>query len=171
MSYLRIMASPTDPRHRNPPTRMMSVLVWWLACGAGLLGLGVACAGEQRYEQSSSKSYADAVEDLRFAVAEQNFRITSSNEIGSAIAARGFEDMPDSIVVHICNLNLARQLLERAPDRLLDMPCRLTIREDGDGVRIQARLVDETDERLVDLAPRINAILKDIVDFTARSPD
>lgn len=152
--------------------RVMSLMVWCIACGAGSLGLGAVCAaGEQSYEQTASKSYADALEDLRFAVAEHNFRITSSNEIGSAIAARGDGDMPDSVVVHICNLNLARQLLERAPDRLLDMPCRLAIQEDGDGVRVQARLIDETDQRLADLAPRINAILKDIVDFTARSPN
>ena len=136
-----------------------------------LLPLAVVAAEEQRYARYPEKPYAEVIEDLRFAIAEHNFRITSSNEIGAAITARGADTVPLSMVMHICNLDYAGRILKSAPDRLLDMPCRLAVYQDDTGVTIQARLIDQTDQRVTDIASRVNAILRDIVVFAAAPVD
>ncbi len=136
-----------------------------------ILPVALVAAEAQQYVRHAEKPYAEVIDDLRFAVAEHNFRITSSNEIGAAITARGIDTMPLSMVMHICNLDYAGRILKSAPDRLLDMPCRLAVYQDDTGVMIRARLIDQTDERVADIAARVNAMLRDIVDFAAEPAD
>ena len=147
----------------------------WVSLAVGffliILPLAAVAAEGQQYARHAEKPYAEVIDDLRFAVAEHNFRITSSNEIGAAITARGIDTMPLSTVMHICNLDYAGRILKRAPDRLLDMPCRLAVYQDNTGVMIQARLIDETDQRVADIAARVNAMLRGIVDFAAERAD
>lgn len=116
-----------------------------------------------RYAATTAKTFADTVDDLMFAIGGENFRVTDSNRVGSVIAERGNPAFPDSIVVHFCNLEYARLILSRAPDKLLDMPCRVVVAERDERVIVETRLLAE-DPRLGELVDEINDILKRVVD-------
>ena len=116
-----------------------------------------------RYTAHTSKSFDDVLADLEFAIGEHNFRLTSRDTIGEAIARRENIDLPPSTVLHFCNLNYARQLLEAAPQYLLHMPCRIAIYEQAGNVTVEARLLPENDPAVRPLSQRINRILEAIV--------
>ena len=65
--------------------RLISLLILLASCA---MASGSALDLEKRYSVISDKSFEDVLEDLRFAITEQNFRITSLNRIGQAIAVR-----------------------------------------------------------------------------------
>lgn len=140
----------------------------WLAVFIGLFfARGVLAAdGGPRYTVTTAKPFAEVVDDLMFAIGEENFRVTDSSRVGSAIAKRGHPAFPDSIVVHFCNLEFARVILTRAPDKLLDMPCRVVVAERDQRVVVETRLLAE-DPRLGELVPELNNILKSVVDTAA----
>ena len=69
---------------------------------------------EQSYSRSTEKNYDDVVDDLLFAISEQNYRITARNDIGSAISKRLDKPFPRSVIVHFCNLGEARRFLDRS---------------------------------------------------------
>ena len=133
-----------------------------------LAGLHCSSASEvgPRYTVGSSKPFDDVVQDLWFAIGDNNFRVTDSNRVGSAIEKRGFEDFPDSIIVHFCSLEYARLILSRAPDKLLEMPCRVVVAERDDHVLVETRLLAE-DTRLGSLVGEINEILRAVVNEAA----
>jgi len=143
----------------------------WLVLALCLLSADQTLAAEvgPRYSVTTSKAFPDVVDDLVFAIGEENFRVTDSNRVGSAIAKRGHPDFPDSIVVHFCNLEYARLILSRAPDKLLEMPCRVVVAERDDRVVIETRLLAE-DSRLGTLVGEINDILRNVVDTAAQLP-
>ena len=116
-----------------------------------------------RFTAHSSKSYDDVLADLEFAIGEQNFRLTGRDTIGEAIARRDNIDLPPGTVLHFCNLNYARQLLEVGPQYLLHMPCRIAIYEQAGSVTVEARLLPEDDPAVGPLSQRINRILEAIV--------
>jgi uncharacterized protein (DUF302 family) len=116
-----------------------------------------------RYTAHSSKSFDDVIADLEFAIGEQNFRLTGRDTIGEAITRRGNIDIPPSTVLHFCNLEYARQLLEVAPQYLLHMPCRIAIYEQAGNVTVEARLLPENDPAVRLLSQKINRILEAIV--------
>jgi uncharacterized protein (DUF302 family) len=129
-----------------------------------LLTKGVLAADlGPRYAATSAKPFGETVDDLLYAIGGENFRVTDSNRVGSVIAERGYPSFPDSIVVHFCNLEYARLILSRAPDKLLDMPCRVVVAERDDHVVVETRLLAE-DPRLGELVNEINDILRNVVD-------
>ncbi len=129
--------------------------------------LAVEASGEEvgpRYSATTHKSFEDTVDDLMYAIGGENFRVTDTNRVGSVIAERGHPAFPDSIVVHFCNLEYARLILSRAPDKLIDMPCRAVVAERDGLVVVETRLLAE-DPRLGPLVGEINAILQRVVDL------
>jgi uncharacterized protein (DUF302 family) len=140
------------------PVVFVFVVLTLLACGSN--------PGEDpapRYTAQSSKTFDDVLADLEFAIGEENFRITGRNTIGAAIAQRHDRELPAGTVVHLCNLEYARQFLELAPDYLLHMPCRIAVYEQDDKVTVEARLLPENDPPVRVLSQRINETLKTIV--------
>ncbi len=119
-----------------------------------------------RYTATTDKPFDDTVDDLMYAIGGENFRVTDTNRVGSVIARRGYPSFPDSIVVHFCNLEYARLILSRAPDKLLDMPCRVVVAERDGRVIVETRLLAE-DPRLGPLVSEINGILRNVVDTAA----
>ncbi|MGI9320866.1 MAG: DUF302 domain-containing protein [Thiogranum sp.] len=142
--------------------RTVAVLVFILmnvvACGPGF---------EQdpatRYTLHTSKSFDDVLTDLEFAIGEQNFRLTGRNTIGAAITERGEFDLPAATVLHFCNLEYARQILQVAPQYLLHMPCRIAVYQQEGKVTVEARLLPENDPAVRLLSQRVNRILEVIV--------
>ncbi|MEZ5477232.1 MAG: DUF302 domain-containing protein [Thiolinea sp.] len=113
------------------------------------------------------KVFADIIDDLRLAISGHNFRLTEQARIGEAIAERDAIEFPALTVLHFCNLSYARQLLEMAPDWVLRMPCRISVRQRDNGqAELQALLLpDNTDNaELNDFAKMINAILLSILE-------
>jgi uncharacterized protein (DUF302 family) len=136
----------------------------------GLIVMTVAACGQHpgqdpapRYTAHSSKSFDDVLADLEFAIGEHNFRLSGRNTIGEAIARRDDIDLPPGTVLHFCNLEYARQLLEVDPQYLLHMPCRIAVYEQAGQVTVEARLLPENDPAVRALSQRINRILEEIV--------
>lgn len=116
----------------------------------------------------TDKEFDDVIEDLLIVIAENNFRLNQHARIGKAIARRNNISFPRATVLHFCNLNYARQLLEIAPDYLLRMPCRVSIWPKNEkSTIIEVWLLPEDDERTVEFAKKINAILINIVSYGA----
>jgi uncharacterized protein (DUF302 family) len=149
------------PPIRKPVIAAVLVLLSLAACSSP-----PAQDRAPRYTAHSSKPFEEVLADLEFAIGEHNFRLTGRDTIGAAIAERNAVAFPSATVLHFCNLEYARQLLEVDPHYLLHMPCRIALYEGADGVTVEARLLPQGD-----LAPalntRINSILKAIVSDAA----
>ncbi len=116
------------------------------------------------YRQTSSKLFADVIADLLFAISQNNFRLTEHAKIGEAIAERESIHFPQLAVLHFCNLTYARELIEKKPEFAARMPCRISVRQDGDRVIVEALLLPEDAPEIHEFAQKINQILQQIVD-------
>ena len=118
-----------------------------------------------RYQ--TDRSFDDVVFELDFAITERNFRITGRNTIGKGLRERGYEDFPDVEVIHFCSLELAREVLLLDPGFVAQMPCRITVHEEGNMtvVSLIKLPVDHPDERVNAFARRMNATLTEIAEF------
>lgn len=118
---------------------------------------------------TTEKEFDDVMEDLLIVIAEHNFRLNQHARIGKAIAKRNNISFPQATVLHFCNLDYAKQLIEMAPDYLLRMPCRVSVwPKNAKNTIIEVWLLPEDDERTVEFAKKINAILINIVTYGAR---
>lgn len=119
------------------------------------------------YQAETTKPYADVLAELELAIAEQNFRITGHNKIGSVIRDREGQAYPDYDTLQFCNLTQAREMLDISPAAVAYMPCNIAIRSEQGKVIITAPLLptDSPDVKLNTVAERINRQLKRIVDF------
>jgi len=116
---------------------------------------------------STDKPFEDVVDELEFAITEHNFRITGRNAIGKGIRKRGYPDFPNVEIIHFCSLEYARQVLEIDPGFVVQMPCRITVHEEGQKVVISAILLpeDHRDPRVNAFARKMNTRLREILDF------
>jgi len=116
---------------------------------------------------STDKSFDDVIEELDFAITERNFRITGRNTIGKGMRNRGYKNYPDIEVIHFCSLDIAKEVLDIDPGFVAEMPCRVTVHEEGDHVIISLILLptNHKDPRVNDFARKMNATLRKIVDY------
>jgi uncharacterized protein (DUF302 family) len=117
--------------------------------------------------ESRSKSFDDVVFELEFAITQRNFRISARNDIARGIRARGIKDVPNTLIIHFCNLTFAREALEIDPLLITYMPCRVAVYEHGDRVVVSTmRLPEDMDDpRANAFARKINDMLNQIVNF------
>lgn len=135
--------------------------------GAAAPATSDAALDQTRYARTVRGEFQDVFDDLKFAISEHNYRITGVNSIGQAIAERDDQPYTLSSVVHFCNIQAAREIIEISTDFLLHMPCRVVLQEIGNGeILIEARLLPR-DPRLHEIADRVNLMLRQIVDFAA----
>lgn len=134
-----------------------------------LLAGGMAFAEDtlNRFTVSTAKPFADVVEDLKFAISEQNFRLTGHNRIGAGIAKREGIVFPRASVFEFCNLEYAQKILERHPNFLLHMPCRIAVYEQGEQIIVDAYLLPENEPRNPRVITEVNQIIKSIVRYAA----
>jgi uncharacterized protein (DUF302 family) len=123
------------------------------------------------YEITTRKPYDEVLAELKIAITEQNFRITSHSRIGKVIRERGAEGFPDYDTIQFCNLSHAKTLLEISADAIRHMPCTVVVYSRGDQTVIKARLLpaDTANPDLNRFSGSINDILKQIVDFAAEN--
>lgn len=138
-----------------------------LALALSLAWSGPGSASE-RYTLRSDKPFTQVLEDLRFAIGEENFRLSGRAQIGAAISERHGIDFPAATVVHFCNLEYARALLRADASTLLYMPCRVSLRQQQAEVIIDAWLLPEDAGEALDLRREVNEVLRRIVQFAAR---
>lgn len=123
---------------------------------------------QEPYTVSTVKSFEDVIDDLKFAISEANFRLTSENQIGTAISREISVDFPEARILHFCNLEYARVFLETDPDFLLNMPCRIAVRQHRKQVVIQTWLQKESCPQLAKPVEEVNDLLKKIVHYGAQ---
>ncbi|MFO1350560.1 MAG: DUF302 domain-containing protein [Gammaproteobacteria bacterium] len=134
-----------------------------------VLGLGVyADDSADRYRAVTQHPFDDVLADINFAISQHNFRITGGNHIGGAIGERLGKSFPRSEIIHFCNLEYARRMLEAAPDNLLHMPCKIVVYERNGEVVIETQLLPEHDANIGALNAEINGMLREIVDYAAQ---
>lgn len=115
----------------------------------------------------TDKSFEDVIQELEFAITEQNFRITGRNTVGKGLRDRGYQDYPDIEVIHFCSLDIAKEVLDIDPGYVAQMPCRLTVHEENDQVVVSLiKLpIDHADPRVNEFAKKMNLLLHEIVSF------
>jgi len=116
----------------------------------------------KRYTISTKKSFEDVVDDIEFSISQNNYRITGRNMIGSAIAKRSESPYPNSVIIHFCSLQAAKEIYDINPDFLLHMPCRISVRAASDEVVIEARLIPENDQKMRETASKVNHMMRNI---------
>lgn len=152
---------------RCPPVLVLLVLLVTLAgCSGDGSHPGAQAASAPLYQLRTGKPFDDVLFELEFAITERNFRITGRNSIGKGLRARGYE-FPDVEVIHFCSLEKAREVLLLDPGYVTQMPCRITLHEEGDQTVISAILLPENhaDPRVVEFARGMNTTLREIVGF------
>lgn len=107
------------------------------------------------------------IEDLELAITERNFRITGRNSLGRGLRERGHAGYPDYEIIHFCNLENARVVLDLDPGFVAQMPCRVAVHTEGTAVVVSMLLLPEqhADARVVAFARDVNAMLCAIQDY------
>jgi len=123
----------------------------------------------QYHQVRTAKPYDDVLAELKVAIAEHNFRITSHSRVGKVIRQRGTADFPDYDTIQFCNLSHAKTLIELSVDAVRHMPCSVVLYNTGKETTIKTRLlpVHTDNPELNRFSESINRMLRDIVDFAA----
>ena len=152
----------------------MSGVTRRLSLCVALLGLVFCVAASEASPRAprivrgeTSKSFADVILELDFAITERNFRITGRNTIGQGLRDRGYKDFPNVEVIHFCNLEYAREVLLIDPGFVAEMPCRMTVHEAHGKTIVSLVLLpeDHVDPRVNAFAARMNNVLREILAF------
>lgn len=119
------------------------------------------------YQMITKKPYDDVLAELKIAITEQNFRITSHSRVGKVIRQRDNISFPNYDTIQFCNLTHAKTLLELSSDTLRHMPCSVVVYTENDRVIVKTRLlpINKANPKINAFSEKINGILKDIVDF------
>lgn len=118
----------------------------------------------QRYSFKTHKDFDDVMFDLTSAIRDYNYRITSINHIGEAIAKNDDSDFINVVIVNFCNVNVAKKFIQQSLTYILYMPCRIAVYEQDDETMIETYLLSEKN----DLHKQVNVIIKNIVDMAGK---
>ncbi|CAC9500765.1 hypothetical protein [uncultured Gammaproteobacteria bacterium] len=113
----------------------------------------------QRYLVKTDKNFDDVMYDLRLAIRRHNYRITSINHIGEAIATNNDQDFIQASIVNFCNVSIAKKFIEQSLSYILYMPCRVAVYEKGDDIIIETYLLSKKN----DIHNQVNTTIKNIV--------
>lgn len=123
---------------------------------------------EAHYHIDTQKNFYDVMYDLRFAISDENFNITSINRVGEVIAERDRINYPHYTVISSCNLEIAKQFLDIDPKYIAYMPCRIAVWEQHQKTQVMAMLLPENDKRCGQLCIEMNQRLKKIINYAAK---
>ncbi len=120
-------------------------------------------------EQRSEKTFEETIQDAEFIISENNFRITGSLKIGSAIRKRNDSGFPLYEIILFCNLSYAEEMLSLDADFIYHCPYRLSISERKDGIVVGTVLLPENagSYEMRKISAYINTILRKIVKYAA----
>lgn len=124
--------------------------------------------GGEPYAKTTNKAFDDVVFDLEFAITQANYRLTGKNRVGESIAEMRDTDYPKGTLLHFCNSQIAASVLDIRPEYLLNMPCKISVREidAGKQVIVETYLLQTgSDPELDPILESINATIREIVEF------
>ncbi len=119
------------------------------------------------YQVETRKPYEEVLDELKSAIAENNFRITAHSRVGKVIRERGDKDFPDFDTIQFCNLTHARTMLLIAPEAIKYMPCNVVMHQRNGKTIVRTHLLptDSDNPELNRFFGTMNEKLKAIVDF------
>ena len=119
------------------------------------------------YQAETQKPYDDVLDELKSAIAENNFRITAHSRVGKVIRERGDKDFPEFDTIQFCNLTHARTMLRMAPEAIRFMPCNAVMYQRNGRTIVRTHLLptDSDNPELNRFFGTMNEKLKQIVDF------
>ncbi|MES1948806.1 lipoprotein [Salinisphaera sp. C84B14] len=143
------------------PARLLLLVALAIASAAG-------ASERARYDRTApaDKAFVDVVLDLEQSIGQHNFALVGRNDIGDAVRRRGHAQFGDATIVHFCNLEYARRVIEIEPSLILYMPCRIAIFENNERIHVATLLLPTTTDfdRFNTLATQINTQLRQIID-------
>jgi uncharacterized protein (DUF302 family) len=135
-----------------------------------LVGCATSPPGEYMlyYQVETLKPYDEVLDELKSAIAENNFRITAHSRVGKVIRERGDKDFPEFDTIQFCNLTHARTMLRISPEAIKYMPCNVVLyqKEGKTIVRTHLLPMDSDNAQLNRFSATMNEKLKEIVDFS-----
>ncbi|MGR8942523.1 MAG: DUF302 domain-containing protein [Gammaproteobacteria bacterium] len=119
------------------------------------------------YQAETRKPYDDVLDELKSAIAENNFRITAHSRVGKVIRERGDKDFPEFDTIQFCNLTHARTMLRISPETIKYMPCNVVLYQKQGKTIVRTHLLptDTDNAELNRFSMTMNEKLKEIVDF------
>lgn len=119
------------------------------------------------YQAETRKPYDDVLDELKSAIAENNFRITAHSRVGKVIRERGDRDFPEFDTIQFCNLTHARTMLRISPETIKYMPCNVVLYQTQGKTIVRTHLLptDTDNAELNRFSATMNEKLKEIVDF------
>lgn len=140
-----------------------------LICLLCLIGCAGAPSGEYvpYYQAETRKPYDEVLDELKSAIAENNFRITAHSRVGKVIRERGDKDFPEFDTIQFCNLTHARTMLRMAPEAIKYMPCNVVMYQRNGKTIVRTHLLptDSDNKELNRFLGTMNIKLKEIIDF------
>jgi len=119
------------------------------------------------YQAETKKPYDEVLDELKSAIAENNFRITAHSRVGKVIRDRGDKDFPEFDTIQFCNLTHARTMLLIEPEAIKYMPCNVVMYQRNGKTIVRTHLLptDTDNPELNRFLETMNQKLKAIVDF------
>ena len=84
------------------------------------------------------RAYDEVVPEVKEAFRAQGFGVLTEIDVRATLKAKLDVDMERYVILGACNPGLAHRALEVSRDIGLLLPCNVVVREDGDGVVVQA---------------------------------
>ena len=98
------------------------------------------------YSKTVNYSFNEALERTKKALQEQGFGVQAEINLSSALREKLRIEVPQQIILGACNPQLAHKALQAEPEIGLLLPCNVTVRQDGQQVKVAAidpqRLMD-----------------------------
>ena len=88
------------------------------------------------YSRTVSYSFSEALERTKRALQEQGFGVQAEINISTALREKLGSEVPPQIILGACNPQLAYKALQAEPEISLLLPCNVTVRQDGQRVRV-----------------------------------
>ena len=121
------------------------------------------------HKKISTKNFDDIIQDVEFAITENNFRVVNRLNIGESIQERKEKKFPKNEIILFCNLSLAEEMLILEPDYINFCPYKITINEQNNETFIATRLmpINTGSTKLNNFALKMNNILVKMVEYAA----
>lgn len=86
------------------------------------------------FEEKSSHSYQETLDNLKQAIADQSFGVLYEVNLKDKIEGKGFDFATNFTVLDVCNPKLAKEVLDEQIEVGYFLPCKVVVYEKEDAV-------------------------------------